>query len=134
MADEPLTAFLDAVHSTDPERMREVLAADAVLHSPILADPIVGAGPVAGVLGLIGGIVDDLAFGEVLVGENHSAVHLTGKVGTQPIEAIDYVAFDEAGRVRSVTVLARPLDGVVALQNRLAPTLGTPALPLVAAA
>lgn len=131
MADDRLTAFLHAVHSGDPEQMRAVLAEDVVVNSPILDDPIVGSGPAAGVLGLLSTIIDDLTFGEVLAGEVHSAVHLTGRVGTQAIEAIDYLAFDSAGRVRTMTVLARPLAAVVALQNRLAPTLGAPALALV---
>lgn len=60
----------------------------------------------------------------MLTGEVHVAVHLTGTVDAHPIEAVDHLEFDPAGRVRTMTVLARPLAAVVALQNRLAPTLG----------
>ncbi|WP_224391153.1 nuclear transport factor 2 family protein [Pseudonocardia sp. ICBG1293] len=131
MTDEPIRTFLDAVHSGDPERMQAVLAADVVLNSPILDEPIVGSGPATAVLGLLSSIIDDLTFGEVLTGEIHVAVHLTGTVDAHPIEAVDRLEFDPAGRVRTMTVLARPLAAVVALQNRLAPTLGAPALALV---
>jgi hypothetical protein len=130
--DQKLGAFIDAVRSGDAVRVHEALAADVVMNSPIVANPITGSAAVSGVLGLLAGVLGDLTFGEVLVGEKSHAVHLTGRIGELDIEAIEYLRLNADGDVDSITVLARPLESVVALQNRLASTLGMPPLSLVA--
>lgn len=130
MTDPKISAFADAVHSGDPERIRAIVAADVVMYSPILATPLTGADAVMKVLGLLTQLIDDLTFGEVLSGDHHHAVHLSGTIGTTVIEAIDYVRFDLEGRVETITVLGRPVDGLIALQNKLAPILGMPPMAL----
>jgi hypothetical protein len=134
MSQQSLSAFVQAVRSGEPDRIRQILTKDVVLNSPILDDPILGPDAVSGVLGVLAGIVDELSFGEVLVGESHYAVHLTGRVSGHALEAMEYLDLDVEGRVRALTVLARPLASVVALQNLLAPTLGAPKLSLAPAA
>ncbi|MGD9529840.1 MAG: hypothetical protein AB7V44_24010 [Pseudonocardia sp.] len=133
MSDQTIGAFVDAVRRGDGARVREALAADVVLNSPIVADPITGPAAVSGILGLLAGVLGDLTFGEVLVGDSSHAVRLTGRIGERDIEAIEHLRLNADGEVDSITVLARPLESVVALQNRLASTLGMPPLSLVAA-
>jgi hypothetical protein len=124
MTDPKISAFANAVHSGDPERVRASLADDVVMNSPILSTPLTGADTVTRVLGLLSQMIDDLTVGEILSGEQHHAVHLSGNVGSVVIEAFDYLHLDATGLVDTITVLGRPVAGLVALQNRLAPTIG----------
>ncbi len=55
---------------------------------------------------------------------------MTGKIDGEYVEVIEYLHLDAQEKIDSFTVFVRPLAGLVALQNRLAPALGVPALTL----
>lgn len=54
------------------------------------------------------------------------------KIDDIEIDGVDVTYLDEDGLIDSMTVAWRPLPAVVAMQNRIAPRLGLPALKLVA--
>ncbi len=50
------------------------------------------------------------------------------------MEGMEYVHFDDDGLVDVLLVALRPLDGLIAMHNTIAPLLGQPAVELVAQA
>jgi hypothetical protein len=47
------------------------------------------------------------------------------------LEGLEFVHFDHNGQVDELMVTLRPLEGLIAMQNTLAPLLGHPPLALV---
>ena len=47
------------------------------------------------------------------------------------LEGLEHVHFDQNGLVDVLMVALRPLDGLVAMQNTIAPLLGKPSVALV---
>lgn len=130
MSSAQLEPFMTAMERGDPAALTAALAPGIVLNSPILADPIVGRERVLGILSFMFGVVEDLSLGDVLVGPDRYAVPLTASVGDHRVEGMEYLHLDCDGLVDVLTVLIRPLDGLVAFQNRLAPVIGMPELSL----
>lgn len=85
------------------------------------------------VLGHLLAVVDTFDVRELLRGDQNVAVFLRIKMDDIEIDGVDVTHLDGDGLIDSMTVAWRPLPAVVAVQNRIAPRLGLPALKLVAA-
>ena len=59
------------------------------------------------------------------------AIALALRVGGVDLEGLEFVHFDDRGLVDVLMVTLRPLDGLIAMQNTVAPLLGHPPLALV---
>lgn len=125
-----LTALLDALHNHDADRAGEHLADDIVLKSPIFAQPFTGRGNATAVIGHLVNAVDEFESTGVLGGPETFAVVLKLRVGDTEVEGIDIVHVNAEGKIDAMTVQWRPLPAIVAVQNRLAPAVGVPALTL----
>ncbi|WP_354699085.1 hypothetical protein DSM112329_04791 [Paraconexibacter sp. AEG42_29] len=125
-----LDAFIQALHDRDPGALAAVLADDIQLHSPLLDDPIVGREQVVAVLDLLFEKLDTLEYGAELDGGEVRGVRLSASVNGVSMEGVELVHFDADGRVDEVRVQLRPLSGLIALQNVVAPAIGAPVLQL----
>lgn len=132
MSVNQLTSFLEAMHGHDLTTMGAHLADDVTLRSPIVEEAFVGREAVLAVLGALLGVADEFDAIDVLTGADHFAVYLRIRVGETEVNGVDYLHLNDAGQVDEMTIMWRPLPGVVAIQNALAPGLGFPALSLVA--
>ena len=105
-------AFAEAVASGDHVRLVETLADGVVLHSAITASPFEGKETVAELYGSVIDsfetveVIDDFATGEAF------AFFWRGLIDGRFVEGADRLRFDPDGRVREITVLARPLSGL----------------------
>ncbi|MDG4667445.1 nuclear transport factor 2 family protein [Mycobacterium sp. 236(2023)] len=126
-----LTALLDALHHHDARSAATYLADDIVLRSPIFADPFHGREKAAAVIAHLLDAVDDFQATEILGNDRSFAVLLQLRVGDAEVEGVDVVHLNDEGKVDSMTVQWRPLPAIVAVQNRLAPAVGVPALTLI---
>ncbi len=128
---DALTRFLDAMHSKDLDQLKADLAEDATLRSPIVPEPFVGKDKCFAVLGYLLRVVDEFNVREILPGNKLFAVFLEIRVDDIHIEGVDMMGLNEKELVDEMTIMWRPLPAVVAVQNRIAPLLGIPALSLV---
>lgn len=126
-----LDKLLEAMHDLDAETAATFLAEDVILRSPIVPQPFSGKETAATILGYILSTVDEFDSLEVLTGPENFAVFLHIRAGDTHVDGVDYVHFDEAGKVDAMTIQWRPLPSVVEMQNKLAPLLKMPALDLV---
>jgi len=128
---DALTRFLDAMHNKDLDQLKADLAEDATLRSPIVPEPFVGKVKCFEVLGYLLRVVDDFTVREILPGHKLFAVFLEIRLDDIRIDAVDMMGLNEKELINEMMIMWRPLPAVVAVQNRIAPLLGLPAISLV---
>ena len=119
------------MHEKDADALLEHVVEDVTLWSPIFAEPFQGKAKLRAVLGVVLGSVDGFEVVEVMHGTAHSAVAFRLVAGDVTLDGLDLVTFDPSGLVETLKVMWRPLPAIVAMQNRIAPLVGAPALSLV---
>ncbi|MBS1885740.1 MAG: nuclear transport factor 2 family protein [Actinobacteria bacterium] len=117
-------AFRRAAEAKDLDLLREALAEDVVLHSPILFKGFEGRDAAILVLGHVAEVFEGLHYVDELQGEDSVALRFEAKVGDYELEGIDYLDLDPQGRVRELTVFLRPLKAVHAFNELMSARLG----------
>ncbi|MGE4426171.1 MAG: nuclear transport factor 2 family protein [Solirubrobacteraceae bacterium] len=125
--------YEQAMSAGDAAGVRDALADDVRLHSPVTPKPFEGREIVARVLGSIIEVFDDLRFDPAVLTEPYVVLPFQARIGDRPLQGIDYLRFDDDRLICEFTVMVRPLMGLLALQNEMAPRLGADPLRLVPA-
>jgi hypothetical protein len=132
MTEDALRTYREAISRGDVASLKAVFAENAQLRVPLVADPVEGREAVAKILSVQFGVAYSVHLGDAFTGpRGQCAIALTLTVGGVALEGLESVQFDDDGLVEALMVTLRPLDGLVAMQNTLAPVLGHPALALV---
>lgn len=118
----PTHPFRAAAQAGDLDALIATLAPDVVLHSPVTFRPYVGRETVGGVLRFVSEAFD----GWHCTGELHDAGGVEGfrfrtRIGDRQIEGLDLLTLGPDGLVTELTVLIRPLSGLVALAQTIGP-------------
>jgi hypothetical protein len=117
--------FRRAAEAKDLDLMRETLAEDVVLHSPILFKGFEGRDTALFVLGNVVEVFEDFRYLDEVHGDGTVALRFAAKVdGRFEIEGVDYLTLDDAGRVTDLTVFLRPLKAVNVFNERMSARLG----------
>lgn len=126
-----LQPFLDGMHARTPEALGAHLSDGVVLDSPLVAKPFVGRDAVLGVLEILLTGVDTFETTAIIADGYRAAVMLRIRAGEAEVTGVDDLTVDTDGRITSMSVQWRPLASMVAIQQKLAPLIGVPALELV---
>lgn len=132
MAIAPLDAWHALVRSRDASGLAELLAADAVFHSPVVHTPQRGRVVVAGYLGAAMAVFDDPSFRYVrqLVGAREAALEFEVALDGVQVNGIDLIGWNEAGQIVDFKVMIRPLKAIELIHERMRRMLaGTTAPP-----
>ncbi len=116
--------FRRAAEGKDLELMREALAEDVVLHSPVLFKGFEGRDVALVVLGHVAAVLEDFHYLDELHGEDSVCLRFKAKVDDLEIEGIDFLELDSHGRVAELTVFMRPLKAVHSFNELMAARLG----------
>ena len=57
------------------------------------------------------------------VARGHIQAAARGRVGERELQGIDLISLDDEGRIRNLDVLMRPLNGIAALRDIVAPQM-----------
>jgi hypothetical protein len=118
-------AFRRAAEAKDLDLMREALAEDVVLHSPILFKGFEGRDTALFVLGNVIEVFEDFRYLDEARGDDTVVLRFAAKVdGKFEIEGIDHLTLDADGRVVDLTVFLRPLKAVTAFNEQMSARLG----------
>jgi hypothetical protein len=114
--------FRVAAESDDIDALLGTLAPDVVLHSPVSFAPYVGKETVGGVLRLVSEAFD----GWRCVEEVHSSDDVIGfvfrtRVEGRELEGLDLLRLDADGLIADLTVMIRPMSGLIALAQAIGP-------------
>jgi ketosteroid isomerase-like protein len=118
----------------DVDRIVALLADDAVFHSPVITDPgFAGRGSIAAVHAMIFDSFSDIEFTHEVRDQDEHVLLGGATVLGRPIKMVLLLGFHPDGRIREIWMLARPLTGVVAIAEAIAPGVarhrGVPGLP-----
>jgi|SRR5271156_3985771 len=113
-------SFTAAMMDKDLEAMLTHMTDDIVLHTPLAAEPVKGKAAVRQVVGALLGVVDSFDFLEIMQGPQHISSFFVLRVGALELDGMDYWRLNEAGLIREMTVLWRPLPAAIEVQKKLA--------------
>jgi hypothetical protein len=115
--------FRRAAETKDLELMREALAEDVVLHSPILFRGFEGRDVVVAVLSHVIEVFEDFSYLDQLAEDDRIVLRFRARVGDRELEGIDYLELDADGRVAELTVFMRPFSALTAFNERMSERL-----------
>ena len=115
----PTTPFRRAVEARDLDAMIAALAEDVVFRSPVVFKPYEGRAAVGAILAAVLETFEDFRYVDALDGEDVHALLFSARVGDRALDGIDLLRFDDAGLVRELTVMIRPMSGLTALADAM---------------
>jgi hypothetical protein len=113
--------FRAAVESRDLAAMSALLSSDVVFSSPVAFKPFRGRADVTEVLGNVMDVFEDFTYVDELAGEGSHALVFSASVGGRALQGLDHLRFDDDGLISELTVMVRPLSGVIALAEAMGP-------------
>jgi len=117
--------FQSAVESGDREAVRDSLSADAVFNSPVIFAPYRGRDAVATLVAAAIDVFQDFRYTGQVVDGDHQVLVFEARVGDRRVQGVDILRLDEEGLVAELTVMLRPMSGMMAMadamRQRLAP-------------
>lgn len=123
-------AFRRAVEAKDLAALTSTLAPDVTFHSPVMPKPYQGLDQVTALLRVLLEVFEDFCYTDELIDTAHAggpgdpapaggaptrALIFRTRVMGKPLQGLDLVEFDDAGRVISLTVMVRPLPAAMTL-------------------
>lgn len=121
-----LAAWHRAMAAGCPEDLlRELIAEDAVFHSPVVHTPQAGRPKVMLYLGAAGQVFSNSGFAYVreLVDGPEACLEFTATIDGILINGIDLIRFDLEGRIADFKVMVRPLKAINMLWQKMAEAL-----------
>lgn len=113
-------AFTAAMERHDLDAMLAHMTDDITLQTPLLGGALHGKSEIRPVVQALLAVVDTFDFREIMQGPEHVSSFFRVTVGPEELDGMDYWRLDEAGMIKEMTVLWRPLPAIAAVQERLA--------------
>ena len=113
--------FRAAVEARDLDALRDTLTHDVEFFSPVAFQPFQGRDVVIEVLGNVLEVFSDFTYTDELAGDGTHALVFTATVEGKQVEGLDHLILDEQGKVTRLTVMLRPLSGVIAMAGQMGP-------------
>ena len=110
---------------SDPALLAELLAEDAVFHSPVVHTPQVGKSVVMAYLVAASHVLGNNSFRYVreLVDGNQMMLEFVTELDGIHINGVDIIRFDDAGKISDFKVMVRPLKAVNKIWEMMAAQL-----------
>lgn len=110
-----LHRFRQAVEARDLDAVRELLADEVVLNSPVAHKPIVGRDAVAQVLAFAAATFEDFRYEDQVADGDRGALIFRARVGERELQGLDFLRVGADGLIAELTVMVRPMSGLAAL-------------------
>jgi hypothetical protein len=107
--------FRVAVESGDLDALRDLLADEVAFNSPVVHRPYRGREVVAQLLTFAAATFEDFRYVDEVADGDRAALIFRARVGDREVHGLDLVHTDADGRVDELTVMVRPMSGLVAL-------------------
>ncbi len=120
-----LVAWHRVVDTRDPALLGDLLAEDAVFHSPVVHKPQVGRDLVTmyltGALHVLGN--DSFTYVREIVGPNDAMLEFLATVDDVQVNGVDIIHWDDQQRITDFTVMLRPIKAIQLVRERMAALL-----------
>jgi hypothetical protein len=123
------SGFRQAVERRDLDAMAAALHPDVVFRSPAVFTPYEGRAATMGLLRHVLEVLEDFRYVDELQGEGSEGLVFAAHVGDKTLDGWDYLQIDQDGLVTELTVMIRPLSGLIAVAQAMGQRLAaeTPA-------
>ncbi len=121
-----------ALEAKDPDAVEALLADDVVFSSPAIFKPYAGRAATMVFLRAAMETFENFRYLRTFTeeGGRGAVLMFTASVGGRELEGADFVSFDEAGLVSEFRVMIRPMKGLIAAAEAMAPRVEGPLLAL----
>ena len=117
--------FRAAVEARDLDAALALFKEDATLDSPVAFKPFEGLDAIRVVLGAVMNTFEDFRYTDEFATAGAHALVFRARVGDKDVEGLDLLRIDsEEGQIRNLTVMIRPLSGLIALAEAMGPRVG----------
>jgi hypothetical protein len=113
--------FRTAAEARHVDGMVAALHPQVVCKSPVVFGRYEGADTVAQLLRAVSETFEDFRYVGELGGDDVHGLLFEARVGDRELEGIDLIRAAPDGRVAELTVMVRPMSGVIALAEAMAP-------------
>jgi hypothetical protein len=121
--------FRDAVEARDLEAIEAVLHPDVVFRSPAVFKPYEGRETVLRLLGHIVEVLEDFRYTHELTGDGLHGLVFEARSGDRWLQGWDLLEVDGEGRVTALTVMIRPITGLLAVAEAMGARMAADASP-----
>jgi hypothetical protein len=117
--------FRAAVEARDLDAGLALFAEDATLDSPVAFKPFTGIEQVSVVLRAVIETFEDFHYTDEFEGPDGThALIFRARVGDKSVEGLDLIRENADGRIANLTVMVRPMSGLMALAEAMAAKVG----------
>jgi hypothetical protein len=121
--------FRTAAEGKDFSAIDDLFAEDVVFRSPVVFKPYEGREAVAMLLAAVSQVFEDFRYTDQVETDAAAALAFSASVGDRELDGIDFLHFDDEGRISRMEVFVRPMSGMHALAEAMKQKLeeGSPA-------
>jgi SnoaL-like domain len=119
-AKSSLAKWLAMVARGDFGDLPSIIAADAVYHSPVEWHPYPGRDLVCLLVRTAAEVFEDFEYRRQFAAGDDAALEFTAHAGGITMKGVHILAFNAAGEIADIDLIARPAKGVMALGNGVA--------------
>lgn len=125
MTASPIATWHRLVRTRDTSGLPDLLAEDAVFHSPVVHTPQRGRPLVLAYLTAAFQLLSDPTFRYVreIVGQSDAALEFEAEIDGIRINGVDLIRWNEAGLIVEFKVMLRPLKAINLVHQRMAALL-----------
>ena len=125
MNDHPLETWHRLVRTRDPSGLNDLLAEDAVFHSPVVHTPQRGRKVVSAYLGAAFHVLLNPTFRYVreLVAPSEAILEFETEIDGILVNGVDLIKWNERGQIVEFKVMLRPLKAINLVHQRMAAML-----------
>ena len=116
--------FRAAVEARDFDAGLALFAEDATLDSPVTFKPFKGIEQVSVVLRAVAETFEDFHYTDEFAADGAHALVFRARVGDKSVEGLDLIRMDDSGQITNLTVMVRPMSGLIALAEAMAVKVG----------
>jgi hypothetical protein len=109
--------FRAAAEKKDFSAIDDLFAEEVAFRSPVVFKPYEGREAVAMLLGAVVQVFEDFRYTDQVETGDAAALAFSARVGERELDGIDFLHFDEEGRITRMEVFVRPMSGVHALAD-----------------
>jgi len=112
-------AFRRAAETKDFSAIEDLFAEDVVFRSPVVYKPYEGRDTLGVLLGAIAQVLEDFRYVEQVETGDAAVLMFEATAGDRQVQGVDIFRFGDDGRIVEMTVMLRPMSGLVAVGERM---------------
>src|SRR6266545_5524831 len=111
--------FRAAAEGKDFSAIEDLFTEDVAFRSPVVFKPYEGRDAVAMLLGAVSQVFEDFRYTDQIETGDAAALAFSARVGDKELDGIDFLHFDDEGRINRMEVFVRPMSGMHALAEAM---------------